>query len=460
MRRILIPALAALLSVTAHADSLDDLAGAELKLRGIPGMSIAVVRNGRVEAVRGYGFADLEHKTPATPDTVYQLASVTKQFTASAVMLLVEEGRIGLDDPIRRHLPNLPEKWQDVTVRMLLNHTSGIPSYTSFPDLMRDPRRRFAPDEVVKTMAEKPLDFVPGTRFSYNNTGYYLLGHLLEKVSGKDYNTLLQERLFRSAGMTGTQLNRLEDVIPNRAGGYTRTPNGTANAPQTHPSQPFSAGALVSTAADMAKWDIALTNGTVLKPSVLKQMWAPAALKGGGTSSYGFGWQLETMNGIPVISHGGGITGSSTYFMRVPSKNLSVIVLCNSDNGNATQTARKVAALYASELAQKPAAAVEDKHPEITRMLFATVAAIHKGTVKDTNFTPAFWKVVEPIFRGPAQQDLKQLGELKRLELLESRMQGENRMLRYRAEFANETAELKAVVTGDGKIGGLSLSPG
>ncbi len=231
---------------TALADGVDEYVQKQLETRHIPGVSVAVVKDGRVVMAKGYGVANVELSVPANENTVYQLASVTKQFTATAIMMLVEAGKLSLDDKVTKVLDGLPAAWSEVTVRHLLNHTSGIKSYTSVPSFFATARKDYQKEEIIKLVADAPLEFAPGEKWNYNNTGFFLLGLIIEKVSGKDYGAFLHERIFQPLGMTSTRVNDLKEIIRNRAPGYAWQNGTLRNGEYLSPTQPYSAGALVS----------------------------------------------------------------------------------------------------------------------------------------------------------------------------------------------------------------------
>jgi D-alanyl-D-alanine carboxypeptidase len=308
---------------------VDSLARAFLAGRGAPAVSIQVVR-GRDTLVRaGYGMADLEQGVPATAATVYRIGSITKQFTSAAVMRLVEQGRLALDDSIATYLPRLPTAWRPVTVRQLLNHTSGIPSYT---DLGERWRRlwgvRLSPDSIVALTAGDSLWFPPGTRWRYDNTGYVLLGMLLDRLTGEPYPTYIERRLLRPLGLEHTWYCDVGRIIPGRARGYERDPDGWRNASDLDMSLPYSAGALCSTVGDLAAWDGLLASGRVVSAASYRAMTTPT---GAATAAgYGFGLELDRISGHAAIRHSGGINGFNSANAWFPGDALSVTVLTNS----------------------------------------------------------------------------------------------------------------------------------
>ena len=217
---IFVGSLVALSGRLAHANDVDDFIRVEMKRHQIPGLSLAVLKNGKVLKTKGYGFANVELECRATPETVYQLASITKCFTATAVMQLIEDGKLTLKDRISTHLPNLPNAWSEITVWHLLTHSSGIKSYTLLSAIADHPQKTFSTDEMMALVAGLPLEFRPGERYDYSNTGYYLLGMLIERISGESYGAFLKRRIFTPAGMNSTRVNDFSEMIPGRAAGY------------------------------------------------------------------------------------------------------------------------------------------------------------------------------------------------------------------------------------------------
>ena len=239
-----------------------------MQTRQFPAASIAVVKDGTVVLAKGYGHSDVGKSIKATEQTVYQLASVTKPFTAMAILMLVEDGKLSLDGKITEILSGLPVAWAPVTVRHLLTHTSGIRSYTDvFGEKKVADSQVFTADQILALVKDAPLAFTPGEKYAYCNTGYYLLGMIVEKASGKPYATFLADRIFTPLGMTSTSLDDYADARPQRAKGYCTSNGQTKTAEHTHPTQPFSAGALVSTVVDLARWDAALAARKLLTPA-------------------------------------------------------------------------------------------------------------------------------------------------------------------------------------------------
>ena len=340
-----------------RADQVDDFVQEDMKKQHIPGLSLAVVRDGKIEKAQGYGLANVELAVPATADTVYQSGSLGKQFTATALMQLVEAGKLGLDDKISQHLPATPESWKDITVRHLLTHTAGI---KNFGPKNLDFRKDYTEDQLLKLAASFPLEFEPGTRWKYSNTGYVVLGILIGKVAGQFYGDYLKEHVFKPLDMETARIINEADIIPHRAAGYRRVRGQLKNQEYVSPTLNTTAdGSLYLTVRDLAKWDAALYSDKILKTPSLEQMWTPVKLKDGKNRPYGFGWALNRANGHKVIEHGGAWQGFTTYIARYVDDKVTVIVLTNLAGANPGRVASGVAKLYVPGL--KPAQPVAGK---------------------------------------------------------------------------------------------------
>ena len=341
---------------------VDAYVAAEMRAEKIPGLALAIVRDGKTIKSLGYGLANLELDVPVKPETIFQTGSVGKQFTATAVMMLVEDGKIRLDDPIGRYLSGAPATWKNITVRNLLTHTSGIHDYeteslkkkgAAFINLRND----YTEDELFKKFSGLPLDFPPGSKWSYSNSGYVILGILIHKVTGQFYGDLLQERIFRPLGMTYTRIISEADIIPNRAAGYRLVNGGIKNQEWVSPMLNTTAdGALYTNIVDMARWDAALYTEKLLKKGSLDQMWTAACLNDGKTADYGFGWDVTSVNGHRLIEHGGAWQGFTAQISRYVDDKFTVIVLTNldSEHSQPDKVAHNVAAIYNPALAPVP----------------------------------------------------------------------------------------------------------
>jgi CubicO group peptidase (beta-lactamase class C family) len=294
--------------------------------------------------MRGYGFADLRAMRLAGPTTVYEIGSITKQFTSSAIMRLVEQGRINLDDDLSKYLPRFPLHGHHVTIRQLLNHTSGIHSYTSSPVWRPHWAEDLTPDSIVGFVANDSFDFAPGTAWRYDNTGYVLLGMVIERVTGEPYARYLDEQFFKPLGLRQTKYCPApKDRDTSYAVGYS--PRGTQLAPAEYLSmtQPFSAGALCSSVRDYLVWQRALHGGRVVSARSYSLMTTPDTLANGTPLTYGFGLAVVDLDGHHGISHSGGINGYTTSQTYFPADSLSVIVFTNTDGRGPDKTAASIA---------------------------------------------------------------------------------------------------------------------
>jgi CubicO group peptidase (beta-lactamase class C family) len=329
------------------AAKIDDYIRAEMQSQQIPGVALAVVKDGNVVLARGYGLANVEHQVPVKPETIFQSGSTGKQFTATAVMMLVEEGKLSLEDKITKYFTDAPEAWRDITVRHMLTHTSGMGDYP--PDF--DMRRDYTEDELFQRIKTIPLAFQPGEKWSYSNIAYVMLGILIHKVSGKFYGDFLQERVFKPLGMSTARIISEADIVPNRAAGYRLVNGQLKNQSWVSPSLNTTAdGALYLTVYDMAKWDAALYTDKLLKRTTLEQMWTPVKLNNGKTHPYGFGWMLGEVRGHRIIEHSGSWQGFKAQITRYVDDKLTVIVFANQIRANQTKLAHGVAAIINPEL--------------------------------------------------------------------------------------------------------------
>jgi CubicO group peptidase (beta-lactamase class C family) len=339
-------------SVSAQDEKLDEFVKQQMQARKVPAVSIVVLKNGEIVKAKGYGLANVEHQIAAKPETIYQSGSIGKQFTSTLVMMLVEEGKLVLDDKLSKYFTDAPEIWKEITVRHLLTHTSGISNKLYNQINMRTD---YTEDELVKKIASIPLDFQPGEKWNYSNPGYVLLGILIHKVSGKFYGELLQERIFKPLGMNTARVINEAEIIPNRAAGYRLVKGELKNQEWVSPALNTTAdGSLYLTVLDMAKWDAALYTEKLLKRSSLEQMWAPVKLNDGKTRPYGFGWSFSQINGHKIIEHGGAWQGFTSFIARYIDDKLSVIVLTNLAGADPGKIAHGIAGLYNPEL--KPSA--------------------------------------------------------------------------------------------------------
>jgi CubicO group peptidase (beta-lactamase class C family) len=327
-----------LVPVAARVDRVDDYVTSRIGEYHLPGLSLVVIRKGAIVKAEGYGFADVESKVAAKTETVFKIGSVSKQFFATAIMLLAQDGRLGLGDPVSKHISGTPPAWAPITIRHLLTHTAGLvresPAF--------DPAKQLPDADMIKAAFPVPLRFVPGEKWEYSNVGYYLLAEIIRVVSGQSWNDFLRARVFAPAGLTTTVPTGTAGVGP-LASGYTGNDNSRKAAP-FFPLRP--SGAFLSTVLDLAKWDAVLDANRILREESRRQMWSPVTLSDGGTAPYGFGWHVQSLDGKLRVRHGGGLPGFAAEYMKYVDERLTVIVLTNGDDVDLPSIASGVAALY------------------------------------------------------------------------------------------------------------------
>jgi len=321
-----------------------------------PGVAVAVVKDGDVIHSQGYGLAELEWGCAVTPDTVFCLTSLTKPFTAGAIMLLERDGLLRLSDPVASLLPDYQGPGREVTLAQLLTHTSGIPNYVTQEGFWdRRSRLYHSPRALRDLFEDLPLDFAPGTRYRYSNSAYCLLGLIIEAVAGMSYAAFIETRIFAPLGMTRSYYMHDGPVIPRRARGYRRADDGAyAHASYLSMSLPYAAGALGSTIGDLVRWDAALRTGTLLDQPTQAPMYAPVRLADGHTRNYGLGWGMTDYRGGKVVHHAGGARGFSTFYGRFLDDDLTIIILANLGHVRGDRLARRIAAV----VAPRPAPAI------------------------------------------------------------------------------------------------------
>ncbi|HXX99828.1 MAG TPA: serine hydrolase domain-containing protein [Candidatus Limnocylindrales bacterium] len=336
--------------VSARVDAAVE---AQRRAQKIPGVSLVVCQNGKITKASGYGLANVELDVPVTLESIFQTGSVGKQFTSMAVMMLVEEGKMGLDDKLTEHIPESPAVWKDISIRNLLTHTSGIADYAGDVGPMGrgviDLRKDYTEKELVQAFAKLPMEFAPGEKWSYSNTGYALLGIVIHRVTGRFYGDLLQERIFRPLGMNATRIISEEDIVPHRSGGYRLVKGELKNQEWVSPTLNTTAdGALYTNVLDLAKWDAALEGRKLIQASSYEAMWSPVKLNSGKTYGYGFGWDVTTRQGRRVVAHDGAWQGFTMSIARYLDEHLTVIVMTNldSDNSKPGKIVDEVSAIY------------------------------------------------------------------------------------------------------------------
>ena len=308
-----------------------------------PGSAVLVARGEEVLLRGGYGLASMELGVPIEPDMVFRLGSITKQFTAIGILMLAEQGKLKLDQTVSELLPDYPKAQGDqLRVHHLLTHTGGVPSYTEVPEFWLAERKDQSHADMMAFFANKPLNFTPGERFEYSNSGYYILGMIIEKVSGQRYADFVEQHLFAPAGMKQSLYDDPTRLVPRRVAGHMQTEEGVVPAPYLSMSGPFAAGALASTVEDLRRWNMALLSGKLISKESLEKAWTPTKLNDGSISTYAFGWEVGDYEGRRMVHHNGGIHGftSSMYFF--PEDKLTIVVLTNGSSVDPSLLAQRL----------------------------------------------------------------------------------------------------------------------
>ena len=432
---------------------VDQFIKAEMRRQRIPGLSLAVIRDGRTIVAKGYGLANIEHQIPVKPETVFQSGSIAKQFTATAVMILVEEGKLSLDDKITKYFPDAPETWKPITVRHLLNHTSGMGDYPLEVDLRRD----YTEDEYLAFIKKSSLVYQTGAKWDYSNIGYVTLGALIRKVTGKFYSDFLAERVFQPLGMTTARIISEADIVPNRAAGYRLVDGDLKNHEWVSPSTNTTAdGSFYFTILDLAKWDAALYTDKPLKQSSLAQMWTPVKLDDGTRKAYGFGWSTNEIHNRRIIYHGGAWQGFKSFIVRFPDDKLTIIFFANLWDTKEIKLARGLTAIFYPEFALPLAQPIEDREPKVTASVRRVLLQFAKGTADPNLFTP---EARAKIFPDQAKQIGESLNSLSlpiaiiyTNELIERREENGLRVYRYMFNDLGMTLFCTVKLTKDDKI--------
>ena len=443
------------LTISARADEVDEYVRAAMRERHVPGAAIAVVRGGKIVKAEGYGLANVELNVPATKETVFEIGSVTKQITAAGIMLLVEEGKISTDEKISKYLPDTPEAWKNVAVRNLLTHTSGIKSYTGLSGFELTKRLKRA--EFVKAIGAHPLEFEPGERYSYSNTGYNLLGFIIESVTGKSYWDYVRKRIFKPLGMNSTFDRDPKNIVPNRADGY-EWENGRLVGRDYDLTDVFSAGGIVSTVTDLVKWDAALRNETLLKKASLEKMWTPFLLNNGKPNAYGFGFNVADFRGHRLISHGGQTAGFAANISRYIGDDLSVIVLTNlGDIGLGTTIARGIAKIYLPDISLRAMKQQSGADAAVGKQLQNALRSYLEDKLNADLFAD---KTRAALTTERAKLNAKRIasfGAIKNFIFIGGETPDKNRVYRYKVETASRIFLWRFELDESGKIAAMSL---
>ena len=444
-------------------DTIDAFVEEIIRERQIPGLSLAVVYDEKLIKTSSYGLLDRERGIKARPSSVFPIASMSKPLTATAVMLLVEAGKLDLDAPISTYLLDLPDAWQPITLRQVLAHTAGLSERVYSQKISK----LTTAEGFLAEAIQEPLDFQPNEAWMYSNTGYNLAAIIVESVSGESFDAFAKARIFEPLGMTNTDVLRDSYVSSNQAVGYQPTNRGRSveaidvdyrALPKIMPMF-LGAGSVTSNAVDMAKWAIALQKGQLLTPASQAEMQQFSTMNSGLVTNYGLGWFLDTVNGHDVISHGGNLWGYSSSIVRFPEDKLSVIVLMNKDNESGDLIANKIAEQYIPDLAfDRDAPAVADLDPDLTQKILSFI----NGDENAIDRTPEALLALQTP-RGQSILDryrqYRREYTVESLTLIESQTHPNGTRRRYRATAtAGEPHIITAVVTPDSLLSNMTIS--
>ena len=445
--------------------AIDRYMAAEMRREDVPGVAVGIYSRGQILLAKGYGLANIELNVPVKAETIFQSGSVGKQFTSAAIMMLVEEGKIGLDNSIVKYFPNAPQSWQAIRVKNLLSHTSGLSEYET--DERAGPggpfylRLDFAEDELVNKIEALPIEFKPGEKWKYRNTNYVLLGAIIHKVTGSFYADYLRERIFKPLGMNSTRLISEADIIPNRSSGYEHKGEIIQNQSWVAPTFNSTAdGALYFNVLDLAKWDAALYGTKLLKQSSLDQTWTVFLLNDGSPNSanYGFGWEINSVNGHKQIDHGGAWQGFRCHILRYPDDSISVVVLANADTARPEQFAHVIAGIVNPPLELPKLVAIEDKQPELAHRLGTFLDQITTGKVKE-QLSPRLAGLLTPDMRENVVAELKPIWPSDKITLVSRTEKDGITVSRYRIEKGNESRIVRFGLGADGKVATIGIQP-
>lgn len=435
----------------ASADATDDYVKAQMRWLKIPGLSLAVCKNGRIIKAAGYGLADVDRKIPATAKTVYKIASVSKQFVAANVMRLIQERKIGLDDSVCKYLSSAPASWKPITIRRLMNHTSGL--VREIP--AADPTKPTSNSEVVNAAFSAPLQFPVGEKWGYSNIGYYVLAEVIAKVTRGSWPDSVRRNVFGPVGMNNTY-KVTENNIPNMASGYEFRNRRLQPAEKWVALRP--SGAFASTVLDMAKWDSALRSTQLFDAKSKHEIWSPASLANGQTKPYGFGWFLDPWNGHERTYHSGGVPGFVAEFQRFTKEGISVIVLCNLGSRDLSDFAIHIAGLYSKNLVPPLRPAIRDTNPGFTTKVKVLIESLSRSTFEPSMFTPNAARGIQQDIASGFPNSLREQGKLVRVELLESQSEGTGHHYLYRILYQNLILFAAFSVNSQGQIEKWSLA--
>lgn len=447
--------LVLLLPFSAFADKVDDYVLVRMTERHVPGAAVAVIQKGRVVKMKGYGLASVEFDVPVSVDTVFEIGSVSKQMTAAAIMLLVEDGKVSLDERISAYLPNTPEAWKDVTVRHLLTHSSGIKSYTSLDGF--ELSRRMNVNQFIAKLAPHPLEFTPGERNIYSNSGFNLLALIVETRSGMKYLDFMRKRIFEPLGMTHTTDRDPKIIVKKRVTGY-EWETGRLVGRDGSLTDLTGAGSIVSTIGDMVKWANAVGGNTFLKPTSKAEWWKKYIFNDGKESPYGFGWRIGETRGHKTIGHTGQTAGFGAAHFRYPDSDTVIVVLTNiGEIGVGGAIATGVAKIYIptmSLMAMKP---ITDTAPARTQTFSRALSSRLANTPDASLMTEGLIRTVSTTRAKETNSRLASHGIPKQIDLVGSETVDGRERSHYRVSIGKRFHLWRVAFDAEGKISEMTL---
>ncbi len=445
------------LSASAIADSIDDYVKSEMKRLDIPEVTIGIVKDGRLVRSQAYGFSDPKAKVAGRIDDVFEVGSITKQFTALGTLMLVESGRVDLEDSIAKFLPDIPDSWANVKVRNLLNQNSGLPEYALVNGIgLLD---TFDRKKFMETISKQPVDFQPGEAWAYSNTNYALLGWIIEKVTGEPYIKFMKENVLNPLGMTHSSFAEHGVDVPGLPKGFIKQGRRTVPCPRGGASIKAD-GALMTTLADMVKWDAALSDRRLLSRKSYQLLWSPGRLNNGRTRSYGMGWFLNMPGTGEYEGHGGNDAGYSAGISRFPGKHLSVFMFCNLYPVGGEVMTKAIAELYDPSLKMRPLKETTDPNPARTERVKLAIGCMATGKADDT--------ILEPEMSAPLKTSRvvklgvgpwAQIAKIDRIAFAGARAQGSDTWLTYSVTAQNKKYILMVLWSNQNKLAQGSVYP-
>jgi len=462
--RIIVGVAACLVSTVTFAAQptiakrIDMYVRSEMRRQKIPGMSVAVIHDRRVLFRKNYGFANVEHKVPVGPATVFQSGSIGKQFTAAAIMLLVQDGNMSLDDRLSKFLPNTPPAWENVTIRHLLTGTSGMGSFGDEVDLRAD----YSEEQFFEFAKKAPLGFTPGSDWNYSNTAYVTLGILIHKLTGKFYGDFLEERIFGPLNMRTARIISETDIIPNRAAGYRLVGGELKNQEWVSPSNNTTAdGSLYLTVDDLVKWDAALYTDFPLKQSTLRETFSAVKLRDGAEHPYGFGWHVEKVGGTRFVFHGGAWQGFKSFIGRFPDDKLTIIFFANLWDTRDFKLAGDLASFFYPQLKRRVLPTIDDTDPKTTRLVRNTLLQISTSKASQESFSAAGRADIFPQKIKHLEQTLRSLSipvaVIFTSDLLDRHDDGGMRKYRYLLSDVTKSFVCTVIVNSNDEIDALDI---